>query len=119
MRTQVAYIGATPGADTDDYVIFDSTVSMPNGGLTIGDTKRVLISISHNADGTLKEYKSSDGGTTWIQIAADDAITAVSNVDTFKEYQVQPYVDYKVEWTNGNSAQTTWNVSVALDTESF
>lgn len=110
------YEGATPGANTNDTVLFDSTTLK---GWRHAGIKRMMLSLDHSHDGTLKEYKSVDGGVTWIQIEADEAITAVAAEDTFREYQVQPYDDWRLVWENGGSAQTSWTVSLAGDTESF
>jgi hypothetical protein len=112
--SRVKYTGSTPGADANTYVLFSSYVMYPAPYmLQGGGVKTVALSLEHDHDGTLNTY-SSDDGITWLQVSTE-AITAPSaSGTTYKEYKVATYPHFKIEWVNASSAQTTWNVGVAL-----
>lgn len=121
---KVAVIAATPGADTNDYVMFDSTVTFaaPNASnsksttLAAHDISRVLFGLKNSHLGTLKVYRSTDKGTNWDQYGGDVAVPASPSTDISGPYDllVDFTADCKVIWTNGGSAQTTWRPEVVL-----
>lgn len=118
--SKIPYQGTTPGADSNDYVLFDTTVSFPNAPnmFQLSCIKRFILDLGHDEDGTLEEYKSSDGGANWTQVSSE-AITASATATTTREYAVEPYDDWRLVWANGGSAQTVWDPDMALDTEAF
>lgn len=104
--------GGTPGTDSNDYTLFDSTVCFP-GGLRAFDVSRIIFAVNSNAAGTLKAYFSTDKGANWTlynqqSVAAYSSPTAAGPYD----YAVDLYLDWKLVWTNGGTAQTTWRVSL-------
>lgn len=111
---RVAVSGGTPGADSNDYTLFDSTVCF-TGGLESHDVSRIIFSVNNAAAGTRKAYFSQDRGTTWnlYDSAAVAASSAGSMAGPF-DYLVDPYRDWRLIWTNGGSAQTTWIPSIVL-----
>lgn len=109
---KIGVTGGTPGADSNDYTLFDSTVSFP-GGLQAFDISRIIFAINSSGTGTLKAYFSMDKGTNWTlynqqSVAAYSSPTAAGPYD----YAVDLYPDWRLIWTNGGSAQTTWRVSL-------
>jgi hypothetical protein len=120
--SKVPYQGTTPGADSDDYVLFDTTVAFPGtvgkNMLQLAGIKRFIIDLAHSDNGTLEEYKSPDRGTTWIQVSTE-AITASATATTVREYAVEPYDDWRLVWENGGSAQDPWVPDMVLDPEAF
>lgn len=106
--------GGTPGANSNDYILFDSTVAF-TGGLDSHGISRLEFAINSSAAGTRKAYFSQDSGTTWTlydstAVAAYSSPTAAGPID----YLLDPYKDFKLVWTNGGSAQATWIVSIVL-----
>jgi hypothetical protein len=113
---------ATPGADTNSYIMFDSTVTFGTG--TAGDPRnqtlqahcisRVIFGLDNSHLGTLKAFRSNDKGTNWKQIGGDISVAAASSTDISGPYDflVDTYSDFRITWVNGGSAQTTWRPEV-------
>lgn len=106
--------GGTPGANSNDYVLFDSTVAL-TGGLDSHCISRLEFSLNNSASGTRKAYFSQDSGTTWTlyDSTAVSAYSSPAAAGPF-DYLLDPYKDFKLVWTNGGSAQTTWIVNIVL-----
>jgi hypothetical protein len=128
MFARVKYQGDTPGADTDVYVLFATTDVAGTGSGFINPAganffahhgiKRVMLDMDHAAAVTLKWYKSSDRGVTWSQLGDSGSIAApAAGESTQRDFLVEPYADWKLEATNGGSAQTVWSVDIALTDE--
>jgi hypothetical protein len=118
---QVKVVSATPGANSNTYNMFDSTVAFasPSGGsttMTAHDISRLELRLVNDQAGTLKFYTSTDGGTNWDQTGGDIAVAANAATDINGPYDflIDPYRDVKLDWVNGGSAQTTWRPSVVL-----
>lgn len=121
---KVKVVSATPGADSNTYNIFDSTVTFaarnaPSGVPTSFRShcpSRLELRLANDQAGTLKFYTSTNGGTTWDQTEGDIAVAASSSTDINGPYDflVDPYDDVKLDWVNGGSAQTTWRPGVTL-----
>lgn len=121
--TKAAYSGSTPGADSNDYVLFSTSVAFPRaqgyppGYTDLAGVKRVRISLAHSHNGTFKLQRSSNGeasAPTWTTIN-DEAITAAASERSFYDAHVAGLRDWRVIWTNGGSAQTTWVPEITLD----
>lgn len=123
-RVQVAVVASTPGADTNVYSMFDSTVTFaaPTASnsksttLAAHNVARIEFTLTNSHAGTLKAYRSVDKGTNWDQVGGDIAVAASAATDINGPYDflVDPYADFKITWTNGGSAQTTWRPGVSL-----
>jgi len=100
--------GGTPGADSNDYILFDSTVCFSNG-LRNHDISRIIFGVQNDQAGTLKAYWSANRGTTWnLYSSTSVAIPAAGASSGPYGVLADPYDDVKLVWTNGGSAQTTW-----------
>ncbi len=120
-KIKITYTGSTPGADSSVYVLFDSTkLGVTTAGkfslANFPKVQRFDISLLNAASGTLKAYRSENGGTTWTQVFADDAVSAATTTANLRDYLIAAFRDFKLEWTNAGSAQTTWLVDMALVT---
>lgn len=123
-NVNVKVIAATPGADSNTYNMFDSTVTFaaPAGSngksttLMAHGISRLEFRVANNASGTLKFYTSVDGGTNWDQTGGDISVAASTSTDINGPYDflVDPYKDCKLDWVNGGSAQTTWRPNVVM-----
>lgn len=118
-KVKITYTGTAPGADSSVYLLFDSTkLGVTTAGkfslANLIKAQRFTLSLLNAAAGTLKAYRSENGGTTWSQVFADDAVSAATTTAAFRDYYIAGFRDFKLEWTNGGSAQTTWLVDMAL-----
>ena len=120
---RLKYTGsALPG--NAELVNIASSVSLFSGaGMAQGaGLKRLVVSIKHDASGTLKFYSSRDranGAATvssWTQVADSGAIAAPTYTSTY-DYVIEPHMDWKLDWLNGATPQTTFSVDVALTDE--
>ena len=112
---KVAVSGGTPGGDSNDYVLFDSTVCFGTAGLRSHDISRAEFGVQNSQTGTLKAYWSADKGTNWnLYNSTAVAIPAAGASSGPYDYLVDAYDDWKLVWTNGGSAQTTWRTSLTL-----
>jgi hypothetical protein len=115
----VAYVvqGGTPGADSNTYTLFDSTTafqgtpsfSAGKGMIPTKEIARFIFNLNNSQTGTLKAFWSNDGGTTWNQYYSASVAAAVSPVMNGPiDFPVDGYRDWRLQWTNGGSAQGTW-----------
>jgi len=119
----VTVTGGTPGGDTNDYKVFDSTVTFgaPNQSnsksttLKAHDITRIIFSVKNSQAGTLTAYFSKDSGTTWTAYDVQAvAIAAANTISGPFDYLVDPYPDWKLVWTNGGVAQATWIPTITM-----
>jgi hypothetical protein len=114
---RTTYSGSAPGADSNTYVMFSSVTAFPGGnGMQSAGVKRLRIDLKHSQTLTLNTYKSSDRGVTWNQVSTESIATTASTTDA-REFNVEPYADFKVEVVNGGVAQATFAVDIALSTD--
>jgi hypothetical protein len=74
---------------------------------------RILVALTNSQAGTLKAYQSLDRGATWVRIVPDTAVAAAAaNSENIYDFLVEPYADWKVEWTNGGVDQTVFRVNI-------
>lgn len=101
---------STPGADSNTYAMFNSVTLFGKQRLRSMSVSRVTFTLKNSHLGTLKAYMSKDGGTTWYQVGGDIAVPAAAATDVSGPYDflVDTYWDFKLDWVNGGSAQTTW-----------
>lgn len=108
------YYGSTPGADANAYVLY-STTSQLGQAIQQGDPgiHRLRTDIACTQNGTLNFYKSRDRGTTW-RLVETAAQTGNANDTVKKEYLMEPFYDYKLEWANGGLAQAFFEADLAI-----
>src|SRR5262245_13705384 len=121
---QVKVIASTPGADTNTYNMFNSTVTFGTGtagdvrnvGLAAHNVSRIEFSVNNSQAGTLRYYMSVDKGLNWNQVGGDIAVPAAAATDISGpyDYLADAYPDVKLDWINGNVAQATWRPTVTL-----
>lgn len=113
----ITYSGSTPGADSNTYPIWSSVTALGKGMLGPHGIKRVVVSLKNiaaGAGGTLNGYWSANGGTTWNQYDSQTVSDATSTATNTYDYDVARYRDFKVDWVNAGTAQSTWLVTIAL-----
>jgi hypothetical protein len=114
---------SVPAAPTAGATIklFDSTAAFGAGMLRLLDVRRVIVdfvNISHgSAASGLRAYASTNGGTNWDEVDHSGTMPATvaastATDDDIKNFKVDAYSDWKLEYTNGASQPTTWRVTV-------
>lgn len=113
---QIKYTGATPGADANVYSLFNTVTAFPDAAraVALAGVVRFVLNLKNNQAGTLKWYKSADRGVNWNQLGQESIAAGGATNSLNRDYEVSPEQDWKIEWTNGGSAQTTWFVDMAL-----
>ena len=117
MIQQVVYNGSTPGADSNTYTLFDSTVtfSAARFAQALGASKLCVVWKQPGANsGLLKAYRSIDRGVTWQQVDQATVSQTASTASNSYELLIESLPDYKLDFVNGGSAQTAWTVDISL-----
>lgn len=105
---------APTGSNT--VVVFDTTVQFPGGGgISIHRINRITCAFAQSHSSTLKAYSRATIGGTWDQVGGDIALSATTTDLNRKDFLVDDLgVDFKLEWTNGGTTQTTYRARVSL-----
>lgn len=107
------YTGSALPGNAETVVIFNSYVAGFGGyGLQGAGIHRVDVSIQNDQAGTLKAYASTNG-TTWVQYDSAAISAASSTTESHSDWLVEPYMFWKLEWLNGATPQTIFNVRMA------
>lgn len=110
------YAGSVPGADSNTYTIFSSIAAGMGGNACAGHgLKRLFVTIDNNNTGTLVLSRSNDRGTTWVVVDSQAAAASTATSVTQYDAVILGFPDFKLEWTNGGSAQTGFTVTISLD----
>lgn len=110
------YAGSTPGADSNTYPLF-STITAGFGGdaCATHGLKRLFVTVDNNNTGTFVLSRSNDRGTTWVVVDSQAAAASTSTSVSYYDAVILGFKDFKLEWTNGGSAQTGFTVTISLD----
>lgn len=117
LLSRITYTGDTPGADTNTYVLYDSSTNGVQALAALAGIKELTVDIKHDSAGTLNSYKSKDRGVTWEQIDSRAIAAPAATDTTYEDFPQEPYLDFKLEWVNGGAAQSPWDVDMALHDE--
>jgi hypothetical protein len=122
---RLRYTGATPGADSNTYSLFDSAVAFPAANMAqAAGTRRFRLALKNSQAGTIKGYRSESrisnpnlatGSMTWTQFYEQAVAAAAATGNNTLDAMIEEFADFKFEWVNGGSAQATWTVDMALD----
>jgi len=112
----VTVAGGTPGADSNDYVLFSTLTAWPGGqGFSQHDINRVTFTVVNDHTGTLKAYYSQNKGVTFTLYSSTSVgIPASGAISGPYDFPVDAFPDWKLVWTNGGSAQGTWLPAMSL-----
>lgn len=107
---------SAPGANSNTYPLYNSVTAWQGARMASQmGMKRLVVDIKNaGGNGTLKLYKSSDRGANWFQIDEIAVTAPAANATNVYDFLIEEYDDCKLDWVNGGSAQTTWQVSVSL-----
>jgi hypothetical protein len=124
MQARVGYAGTTPGADANTYVLFATcnpgTATDPQNanwgqnalGFMFAD--KFTLNLDHVQAGTLNAYVSQDHGTTWGQLSTEAIAAPAASGSTYREFNLEGLMDWKLEWVNGGVAQNPWRVNMSI-----
>lgn len=127
---QVNWQGTIPGADANTYVLWatanpgstqtDRVIQNANRDGAMGarffanlGVRKIVLSLKNSQAGTLNEYYSPDRGTTWLSVSSFAIPIPAAGFTTEREFLVESYADWKLEWVNGGVAQATWSPQIA------
>lgn len=112
----ISYDGAAPGADSAVYLLFDSTVmaDATGGRQQFLSYRRYLLSLRNGATGTVKAYAKQVPADPWQQVF-EQALGAAATRNNDLSIPIGAHIDFKVEWTNGGSAQSPFYVAQGID----
>jgi hypothetical protein len=110
----VGVSGGTPGADSNEYTLFDSTVAFGGGLLPVKGINRAQFTVNNTQAGSLKSYFSPDKGVTW-NLNSTTAVSANAGItgDPY-DFAISGAIDWKLTWVNGGVAQTPWQPGLTL-----
>lgn len=115
---RLKYSGSTPGADASTYNLWTSVTAGGANLASMSGSKYFLLDLKNSHAGTLKAYKGaardSTGAVTFSQIEQFSVPAAPSAESNKYEFVIDAYTDWKLDWVNGGSAQTTWLVDMSL-----
>lgn len=118
--THFKYTGTALPADSDTVTLLDTfAAGMPPHAFQHQNLRRVVIDLAHSHIGTVKFYKSDpDGvrGTDWTLVASQAIAVPSTGTDQI-QFIVQPYPDFKIDWTNGGTTQTQFEPNITADSE--
>jgi len=116
MLAHVPYGGATPGADSSDYTLFD-TSAVPGAAQNQYRTYRLVL--NNSAAGTLKVYYKTAANATPVLGQSIPVSAALTNALNRFEFRITSHKFVKVVWTNGGSAQSTFTVLQSLSDDAY
>lgn len=135
--TQVKWLGTTPGADAFTYLLFATTLLSTDvndgthkdydknnmnafnawGARSFAylGIRKVVLSLKNSQAGTLIESYLTDRATgAWRTVSSPAIGIPAAGFDTEREFLVESYPDWKLEWANGGVAQVGWDPTLAL-----
>ena len=108
-------------AGSEIVTLFNSVTAFPPGkcmqsmGCLYWFTYSIAPSANATGNSVTADY-SNDGGTTWNNFYTSATNEPVGDSTTFTdEIFIGPYLDVRVRYHNGSSAQTTFVVNMTLD----
>lgn len=123
-HSNIKYVGTTPGADTNTYVLLATILpaaptnvmnaQWPQNFFGLNGINKVSVTLKCNQAGTINAYESTDRGVNWRQIDTNAVAAPASSAVVLLEYLVEGLLDFKLEWANGSSAQSPFDVLISL-----
>lgn len=120
----IKYAGSTPGADANTYVLLATTnpgtstdpmnANWSQRFFALTGTRKVTLTLKCDNAGTLKVYEQKARNGTWRQIDQVSVSAPAATSSFVAEFDVEGLDDWKLEWVNGGSAQTFWDVFLSL-----
>ena len=105
---------AAPGADSNDYVLLDTTTGLPGMAVSMG-IDRAVVAWNNTQAATLKVKQLRPGTTATFDTVFSASITANGGLTAGPyDFEVVGMGDFQIVVTNGGSAQANWPPSLVL-----
>lgn len=104
-------VSTTAPVDAETTTLFDTTTAFGLGSFRHLQSvlKRISFGTHNSHSGTLNASRSIDGGTNWrVYSTQAIAASAANTISGPYDFLVDTYLDWKLEWVNGGTTQTTW-----------
>lgn len=114
--TKYKYTGSALPGNAETVTLFSTVAAFPgkNYCAMLGKN-RLEVSIKNDQSGTLEGYKSVDRGVNWVQVFPDTAVAApAAGAVNFYDFLIGEYDDFKLDWVNGATPQTTFGIDIML-----
>lgn len=114
-NVKVKYVGSALPGNAETVVLF-TTVNTGMGAnfMSIASLNRLYMTLINDQAGTLNAYSSENRGTSWTKIYTAAVAASAANSESPYDFLVEPYADWKLEWVNGATPQTTFRPAMAL-----
>lgn len=112
IRIPFDYPGKTPGANTNETLLFSTVAAgIPRGALVDAGMKRYGLVVDNPAAGSVYVYGSNDRGATWVQVATIVVPAPLAGDCAVVDAWLPQWGDVKVTWKNGGFAQSGWTLT--------
>lgn len=118
-KVRVKYTGSALPGNAETVVLFSTVAAFPGAQyLAQRGLERFVLSLVNDQAGTLKAFFSDNRGVSWTQIDNVAVAIAPANEDQVYDFGGLPaFQDWKLEWLNGATPQTSFKPNMYLTTE--
>jgi hypothetical protein len=114
-RVTCKVTASTPGADSNEYTLFDSRTAVGHGMLPIINASRLMVTLQNANTGILKAYTMRNEDTTYkfynTQVVPPNTYAYNGPYD----YDLVPYANWKLTWINmGGNQSAAWNPEISM-----
>lgn len=113
-NVRIKYTGSALPGNAETVTIFDSTSTGISNFAAIARLHRLYVTVINDQAGTLVFQSSENGGTAWTTINSTAVSASAANSENPYDYDIEPYRDVRLRWTNGATPQTSFRVAASL-----
>lgn len=115
-QNRVVYSGTALPSGTATVNLYTSQIvraGIASNYFQDSNISKIVLDLKNDQAGTLKVYKSPDGGTTWNQISQESIAATGATAVVHREYPTEGIQSMKIDWTNGGTVQGVFEVDVS------
>lgn len=115
-NVKIKYVGSALPGNGETVVLFSTTANTGMGANFMAEAQlnRLYLTLINSQAGTLNAYSSEDRGVNWTKIYTAAVGISAANSESPYDFLIEPYSDWKLEWVNGATPQTTFRPAMAL-----
>jgi len=115
-NVKIKYVGSALPGNGETVVLFSTTANTGMGANFMAEAQlnRLYLTLINSQAGTLNAYSSEDRGVNWTKIYTAAVGISAANSESPYDFLIEPYSDWKLEWINGATPQTTFRPAMAL-----
>lgn len=123
MITRIKYTGTALPEDSDTETIYSTLSNVAHGQAKSGDVlrqvgaRRCVVDVFCSHKGTLQASLSNDDGTNWRKYKEHVMPPTTAGQVWHFEFEVSGLRDFRLQWVNGGTTQTTFDINVYLTDE--